>query len=504
MSLGQIIRFGEYLPDLPYYQNPGLVEAKNVIPIDGSYKDFLTLLTSDDALAERPQGAICTIDSAGDPEIYAGTETKLLEKSGASWTDRSPSAYITPSIGYWRFVQFDTLVIATNYSNIIQSKTIGSASNFANLALTGTAPKARQIGVINRFVVVGDTSDGTNGDVPSRIQWCAIDDPTDWPTMGTADARSKQSSEQFLDASYGAVTAITGGQFYGLVFQQRAVTRLTYVGGDTVFQVEVIDKNRGCWAPQSMIQVGSRVYFLAADGWYMTDGQTIVGIGTGRVDLTFYSNFDQSYRERLTAAVDLTSKVIFWSYPSPSATAGVPDKILMYNFVGNEGMGRWAHAEETVQMVFSSLTQGYTMEQLDSLFTSLDDMTITLDSSLWSGGIPTVMAFETNTLGTFSGAELVARFETGEIEYNPGGFTYIDGVKPLVTGDPTLITVALATRDTQDNASRSFGTVTSRTTRTGICDFRTQARYVSARIDITGGFDRALGIQFEGSPGDGA
>lgn len=500
MTLGPIIPFGEYLPDLPYYQNPGLVEAKNLIPVDKSYKDFLAVLTSDDALGSRPQGAICCTDSAGDPEIYAGTETALYEKTGTTWTDRTPaSPYSTPSIGYWRFVQFDDIVIATNGVDNLQSKTIGAAADFADLAATGTPPTAKQIGVINRFVVVGDTEDGTNGAVPSRIQWPAIDDPTDWPTLGTSDARSKQSGEQFLDASYGAVTAIAGGQFFGIVFQQRAVTRMTYVGGDIVFQFEVVDKTRGCWAPQSMIQVGSLCYFLASDGWYVTDGQQVKPIGDGKVDKAFYANFDQTYRERVTCGLDLINKCILWAYPSPSATAGVPDQVLIYNFLEN----RWSYAEESVQLLFSSLTQGYTLEQLDSLYSSIDDMTITLDSSLWSGGIPTVMLFETDTLGTFSGGALVSRIETGEIEINPPGLAYINGVKPLVTGSPSAMTVAISTRSSQDNASRSFGAATSRNSRTGVADFRAHGRYACARIEITGGFDRALGLQFEASPGDG-
>lgn len=497
--LGELIKFGEYLPDLPYYQNPGLVEALNALPIDGSYKDFLEILPVDDQLTERPQGAYCAIDDAGDPEIYVGTETMLLEKTGTSWTDRSPSPYSTASIGYWRFVQFDSLVIATNFSEEIQSKTVGASANFDDLAVTGTAPKARQLGVVNRFVVAGDTEDSTNGAVPYRIQWPAIDDPTDWPTIGTADARAKQSGEQFLDASYGAVTAIAGGQFFGLIFQQRAVTRMTYVGGDVVFQFETIDKQRGCWAPQSMMQVGNRVYFLASDGWYMTDGQQVVPIGNGKVDKTFYSNFDQTYRERVTVSLDLVSKVIYWAYPSPSATEGEPDQLICYNFIEN----RWGRSAQPVQFIFSSFTQGYTLEQLDALFSSIDDMTISLDSSFWAGGIPVVMGFSGNTLGTFSGSSLDARFETGEIEVEPPGFVYINGVKPLLTGNPSSVTVSVSIRASQDNAARAFGTPTSRTSRTGVCDFRAHGRYASARIDIEGGFDRTLGIQYEGTPGDG-
>lgn len=493
------IKLGEWLPDLPFRNNPGLVEAKNCIPVDGSYKDQLALLTSDDALANRPQGAFAAIDTTGTPEIYAGDATKLYQKQGTAWTDRSGAVYATAEIDYWRFAQFGDLAIATNFTDAPQKREIGSPDLFDDLAVTGTAPKARQIGVINDFVILGDTTDATNGAVPARVQWCAIGDATDWPIMGTADARSKQSSEQFLDAGFGAVTAIANGQFYGQVFQERAVTRFTYQGGDTVFQVQRIEESSGCWAPQSMIQIGSRAYFLASDGFYVSDGQTVAGIGNGKIDKTFYFEFDQTYRERVTTAVDLINKAIFWAYPSSSAVSGVPDKLICYNFVEN----RWAHGDETLQLLFHSFSQAYTLEQLDSLFTSIDDMTVSLDSSLWSGGIPTIMGFGSNKLGTLSGAAKVARFETGETDLNPFGYNFVSGVKPLVTGNPTAITVALAARASQDNEARTFGAAMTRTARTGVCDFRTQGRYISARMEITGGFDRALALQYDAEEGDG-
>src|SRR3972149_6187594 len=108
----------------------------------------------------------------------------------------------------------------------------------------------------------------------------------------------------------------------------------------------------------------------------------------------------------------------------------------------------------------------------------------------WTGGIPTVPGIDTDfKLGSYGGNALVARFETGEVDANPFGYAHIRGVRPIVTGDPTNVTVALSSRTSQDNADRSFGTAMQRTTRTGVCDFRTEGRYLSARTEITGGFD---------------
>jgi hypothetical protein len=115
------------------------------------------------------------------------------------------------------------------------------------------------------------------------------------------------------------------------------------------------------------------------------------------------------------------------------------------------------------------------------------------------------MGFSTSRqLGVFTGSSLDATFEIGEQDQNPFGRVFIRGARPLVTGSPTSVTVALATRDSQDNASRSFGSAVSRTTRTGVCDFRVQGKFVSARVQVVGGFDRAIGLGFDAELGDQA
>lgn len=493
---GEVI-FGEWLPDQEIYKNPGLCEARNCIPVEGGYKNFLAILTADDALPAAPLSAYATVDNTGDPEIYAGTTTNLYEKISANWTNRTTGSYTTPSTGYWRFAQFDDYVVATNYSDVPQRKTIGAAANFAALASSGAAPRARQVGIINRFVVLGDIDDG-GGAIPYAVQWSGINAPTNWPTPNTAGARTVQSGRQLMDSTYGAVTGIANGQFYGLVFQKRGISRFTYVGGDIVFQVDTFERSRGLWAPQSMAQVGGRTFFIAADGFYVTDGQSVEPIGDGKVDKWFFQTLDQSRIDRVMSGVDLVNKCVFWCFPSASAAAGTTDRIIIYNVARN----CFAWAEEAVQLLFNCYTQGYTLEQLDALFSSVDSMTVSFDSSQWQGGVPTLMGFDSNKLGTFSGAALDAVFETGEFDMNPFGFTFIRGLRPLVTGNPTGIAVALAARNTQDNATRLFGTAVTRNARSGVCGFRQNGRFISARMSVFGGFNRSIGLQIDAEAGD--
>lgn len=492
----QRIPLGEWLPDLPFSDNPGLVEARNCIPVDRHYKDYLPLATADDALTDRVVGAFAALDTFGETFIYAGIDTNLYLKNAANWTDLGGTFSTAPS-SYWRFTQFDTTVIATNYAETPQA-IIAGASTTAGIATSGTAPRGRQVGVINRFVMLGDT-DGVGGTVPHRVQWSAINDARSWPTPNTQAARTVQSGEQVLPAVYGAVTAIAGGEFSGLVFQRRAINRFTYIGGDVVFQVQDYEKTRGCWFPQSMIQIGGLCYFIAADGFYVTDGQTVTPLGDGKFDKFFFADCDQTYAERVTVAFDYTNKCVFWSYPSFSATSGIPDRLIVYNVRENRG----ARIEDTMELLFPSVSDGLTLDQLDSIYTSIDDIPGSLDSTVFQGGANTMMGFGSDhKLGTFSGASLVARFETGEYEMNPFGYMFVRGVRPKVTGNPTSITVSVGSRNNQDNESRSFGTPTTRTTRTGVCDFRENVRFGTLRLEVTGGFNRALDLGIDGEIGD--
>jgi hypothetical protein len=493
---GKVI-FGEWLPDQPALDNTGLIEARNCLPIDGSYGDFASVSTSGDALAAAPIGAYATIDSAGDPEIYAGTTTKLYEKSGSSWTDRTTGSYTATSDDYWRFTQFGSDVIATNYADVPQVKTIGAAANFAALATTGTAPNARQIGVINNFVMLGDIDDGTA--FPFSVQWCAIGNHRNWPTPNTSTARSVQSGRQTFNSGYGAVTAISHGQFFGLVFQKRAITRVTYRGGDTVFQFETFEQNRGCWAPQSMIQIGNLCYFLAHDGWCVTDGQTVVQIGNGKVDRWFFSRVNQTRLSSITASIDWTSKCILWNFPDSAAAAGYTNYLLALNFNSK----RFTYAEESMQLLIQSFSESMTLEGLDALYSSIDDITLSLDSPGWQGGAPTLMCFDSSTLGTLSGDSLDALFETGESAPNAFGFTFVRGLRPLVTGNPTAVTMQIGKRKNQDD-SRTYTNETSRTTRTGVCDFRENGQFLTSRMNVRGGFDRAIGFGVDYEMSDAA
>ncbi len=486
------VLFGEYLPDLPDTDNPGLTEALNVVPVDKFYGPYNPLATLGDALDSRARGGIAVLDESGNAFLYVGTDEELFARSGTAWSSHTATPYTTSDDGYWRFVQFDNLVIATNYEEVPQALEVGDGGDFVDLALVGTAPQARHIGIVGRHVVLGDTIDGTNGSVPFRIQWGRIDDPTEWPTPGTSDARNKQAGEQFLRSDLGPVTGIVGSDQFGIVFQRAGVTRMTYVGGDLVYQFDTFDTTRGAAYPNAIVKVGDLVYFIAADGFKVTDGVTVKPVGAGRFDRRFLDDVDTGYKERVYGAIDKARDLIYWVYPGAGSSNGVPNKVMLYNVREN----RAARAEDDIECLIQGLTVATSIDDLDSLFDSIDEVTPPLDDQFWQGGNEALIGFSAeHRLGTFSGVPGEAVIDGQEAELNPGLFTYIGGVRPMVQGQPD-VTVALGMRD-QYAQSVSYGADVPLHARTGFADFRSESRLVRCRLKINGDFSSAQGVMYQ-------
>lgn len=490
MSIG-VVKFAEWLPDLPALDNPGMTEAKNVIPSDSVYKSFLPVTGIGDALTAAPMGGVSAVDTSGAGYFYIGTKQKIFVRAGSGWADRSSATYTTADEGYWSMVQYDDLVIATNYNDVPQCGTAGSSATFGALSSSGTAPSARCVGVIGRHVVLGDTN--LTAPAQNRVQWCAIDDPRNWPTPGTTTAQSVQSGEQYMNAAYGPVTAIVGGESYGLIFQRNGISRMAYVGGNVVFQFDTIERARGALFPNAVVQFGRLAYFISGDGFYVTDGIDVKPIGSQKVDNYFGDTVDTTYKHRVRGAIDYANKCIYWAYPGSGNVGGRPNRVLIFNYEE----GRWSRAEDQVEFLTSGVTTAITLDDLDTYFNSLDIVSPSLDSANWAGGNNTILAIDgEKKLGGFTGLAGTAVLDGTEAELTKGALSRVQGVKPLVVGSDPVLTVEVGSRNSLGSAV-TYTAARTPNARTGFADLRSEARYHRARVTIAGAFDSALGIEYQ-------
>lgn len=471
-----MIEFGPWRPDLPEFENLGATIANGVYPAAKSYRPIGALsATSSNALDARCLGAASFKSAEGNSVTVAGDVSKLYKLVGGTFTDASKAGgYSISEEQRWQFATFGVNLLAANNYDPIQRAGLSTTGEFSDL---DNAPSAKFIAVVRDFLMAF-AADGQG----QRVQWSGINNIEQWT------AGQSQSDYQDLPDG-GPITAGFGGE-YGLVFQEKKITRITYVGSPIVFQFDPIELNHGCIEASSAVQYGRFIFYLSHNGFYMCDGTQAIPIGDQKVDKTFFADLDAAYSYNMSAAIDPINKLVVWSYPGDGNTNGLPNKLIIYNWSTQE----WSDADMAINFLTTFLTEDLTLEQLDDISTDIDALEYSLDSVHWKGGILKLAAFgTTNYLSDFSGLNIAATIETTEAEISQGTRTRLRFTRPIVNGACSIQIGHRASLQT----SVTWETAASVNSR-GRCSTRVYDRYMRARVNIASGvtWSHAQGVDF--------
>jgi hypothetical protein len=469
-----MVPFQAWLPDIATFQTNVATDARNVIPHSSGYQPFQAFNSVTDALTARAQGAVSyKAQSSGGIHNFAGDATKLykLGSTGLAWDDvtrTSGGAYATPSDGKWNFLQFGDLALAFNGADATQSYTLGSSTDFALAA--GSPPIASYGGVVRDFAILARVSTQQN-----RIKWSAIDSATDWVTSAT----TLSDSQDFPEG--GTITGFVGGE-YGIVFQEKAIQRMSFEGPPTVFRFDKLANNIGCPIGGTIAAHENLIFFRAEEGFHMLrGGSEIVPIGEEKVDEWFEDNFNASYDYRCTAVVDPLRHLYLLSFPSMASADGTPDTIMVYDW----RLGRWSYAKVTVEMIYAGMIQAsYTIDTMDDVSATIDGLEYPVDSRFWSGSGQLYLAgFDTtHKQGFFSGSTLEAIVETGDEQPIQGRLSLLRGLRPMVEGSMVTPTISIGYRKTLSDSIAY--TAPTPVNSTGFCPTRANGRYLRAKMTI--------------------
>ncbi len=481
------VPFPEWLPDLPAYQNPGTLTARNVVPHANSYRPLPALTASSPAMDEYARGAISTLDNSGNHYVFAGNASKLYQLDSAAATDRSKAGGYSAS-ARWEFAQWGNDLYATNYDDALQKITLGGVQ-FADAA--GTPPKAKHMAVIGDFVCLGNVNDTTvtlDGLKPNRVHWCGINDPTTWtPSSAT------QADYQDLHGAGGDIKAVVGGEF-GVVFRERQIWRMDFIGSPLVFQFSKVEDNKGTEVPGSAIRVGRNIFYYAPDGFHVFMESASEPIGKGRIDKTFQNDIDANYLDRVSVASDPGNHMVIWSYPGAGNVGGQPNKLLLFDYKYN----RWSEGEVTTDLVLPVLPAG---QNLDQITDSLETIgSVSLDSTRWQGGALTLGAINGgHQLAFFDGSPLDATIDTTETQFFPGQRSAVSAARPFV--ESGAVTVAAAVRDSHGDTAAFGGDVALNSA--GEAPLLVSGRYLRFRVKASGDWDQAQAVEITASPEGG-
>ena len=477
-----MITLGEWLPDQADISNAGVTVATNVLPAAVGYRSMNDFVPYSNAASGRIRGIFAAKDANGNTKLFAGDDADLYLHA-ASDNDLDSvgkvGGYDLAGAERWRFVQFGDDVIATGgIGEEIQKFTLGTDSVFSDLSVD--APKADFLAVVRDFVWTANIDEGS-GRKPYRVRWSGFNDSTSW-TAGT-----DQSDFQDLPDS-GSIQGIIGGE-YCTILMEKAIFRATYVGLPLVFQFDKVVQNRGCNFPNSVCNSGATVFFLANDGFFAFDGQTLSPIGSEKVNDFFLEDFDSNFADRMSAAVDPLNEVAMWSYTSTSSPTGQPDKIIMYNYVLN----KWSIANIEADYLAPIFSAGYTVDDLDNLSATIDGLEIQLDSRFYKGGQYFFGGAFNDKIYAFSGPQLTATIETAESPISVGKHSMVTRVYPYYQdGD---VSISVGTRNTMAEVATFTSAVAPNDE--GFSPFRAQGRYHRARLELSNGWSKAIGIDVE-------
>lgn len=477
------VPFQEWRPDLDYFANPGATVMLNVIPTAKGYKPLKRISSSTNALAARAQGAVAVRAPDGNTHNFAGDATALYKLVGNTWEDVSREtggAYNTNDDENWFFTLFGSNLVASNLTDDTQVNNLGATN--AKFQALANAPRFRYSSVVKDFFVSANLETA-----PNAVRWADTDSLTVWEVgIGLAD------QQIFPDGGW--VQGIVGGEF-GIIFQEDQIKRMTFTDCVTIFQFDTMERNRGCLAPGSIVTFGYDTWFLSRNGFYRFDGTQAIPIGAQRVDQYFFDNFDITRIDRVFGAADPFNKLIIWAYPDSNAVNGIPNRALIYAW----DIDRWSEGEIDTQTIFSLYTQGLTLDDLDTISASLDALSSSLDSRVYTGSAPSLGAFNTsNEFGFLTGANLPAILGTQEVQLIEEKRALVQNIRPLTNAALCKMRVGTRERLADDPVFTDSGELNS----AGECPVLASGRYHRAELSITSSatWSEAVGLEVKAVP----
>lgn len=478
-----MIPFGPWLPDRPDFKNPGATKAKNVVPTAGGYAPFQGGNVITNALDDPCQGAVGIKQQNGTTFNYAGDATKLYELQSATWVDVSSAPYTTSPFDQWKFTQFGSLVIAANGTDKLQKIRAGVDAAFTEIT---ASPVGKFIAVVGEFVVTGPVLDGND----IKVVWSARNNADGW-TPGI-----NSSGEQILFTG-GPMNGVTGGDF-GIILQESAIQRMTFVGADLVFTFDVIENARGCIVPGSVVQLGPLTYYWSEEGVEVFTGTGGVNIGEGKVNKTLLERLDFNMLESVTGTIDPTRRLVIWNYPDIDGTT----RELIYDV----GEKRFSEAELDVQVLLSSRDIKISIDDIPG---SIDAVPLggfpgvtSLDDVFFAGVERKLSAFNpSNQMMNLNGDALAATLATSELLVSDSGGLIVDNKKVHIRRLRGVVdnthTLSVLERKNLQTAKTENGPKT--TEDDGSTAFTSNARYATLQMNMTAAAEwtEAQGIDLE-------
>jgi hypothetical protein len=462
-----------FAPDMDPNSAGVITACSNIIPFEAGMKGAPSpLATTVDALAAECRGAVVATKLDGSRRVIAGTQTKLYELAGTSWTDVTNvglGSYTGSTESRWSYAQFGDTTVATNLVDDMQSSSSGAFTTI------DSAPKAKIVmSVSNNFVLALNTIDDTYGTSPDRWWCCAQGDVTDWaPSVTTL-------------ATTGRLVATEGPLLAGLqlgdnpvAYKNKGIYLGIFSGVPEVFAWNLASSDVGVVGQEAVCAIGGTVHFLVSDdGFWLFDGTRPTPVGIGKVRNWFLDNSSATYRYLTKCIYDKQSNLVRIYFPSQGASSC--DRCLVYHVHSQE----WGLEDAQIEAPLAYIAPGVTIAGLDSVAATIDALpSIPIDSQYWLAGGQTPSYFNTShqlvSLNGECGISSITTCDVGDDD----AVSMISRVRVRYTSKPTAATATgyYKFSEGDDLTIGASGSIND-----GKFDVRQTGRFHRVRVEMTG------------------
>lgn len=304
--------------------------------------------------------------------LLVGDATKLYRyvPGTQSLADISGTTYgPTPDNPWCGFFAFNSYYVTNLIDGLHKFTGVG---NFVNLS---GAPRARSGLTLNDYVLLFNTVDD-DGEHHQRIQWAAEGTDDDWVATPTNDA----GRFDFLSLSDQGLAIQKIGNDAVLYFE-RSIIPLTFIGGNEVFGARQIIEKIGLIGQDAIVNLGDRHIFMGNEFFCEYVGGASINREIGnKVRDSVYSNLHPVFKNR-TKSMHLpdTNEIMFF-YPS-SNSIGECDTCVIYNTVDTSWYGPFPITVSAVGTTQRGITK---VINQDNEIINLDNTLINLNLDLQS------------------------------------------------------------------------------------------------------------------------
>lgn len=464
-----------FIPIAPYCPDDAVLNSEcsenicNVLLGPNSYLPMPSLEPISQALKGEIYGSMAMRDAEGKVIIFVATSSKLymMDNGENSWRDisREGVPYAASNIAQWNFAIFGNYIIAVNANDKPQIFEIGRSTKFRDMG--GNPPRAGLVKIWGDFVCLMQLPDH-----PNRVHWSGLNDAEFW--------KVGERNCDYQDFPQGGRVQNSSEDSNPIIFLESAIYYAQFIpGSDIIFSFRKLQDRQGLKFHGSLAGRGQNLFYVDEGGFFQIspDGTTIP-IGYGKVNSKISSHFS-SEATNIKAAIDPYNSRVYWAIDYSGS--GVFTELLVYDWM----QCGWSRIELELKAIMSIYSIGYTLEGLDKVSKSIDDLPYSLDDPKWRGGRPILGAIDVlGRLCSFSGPAMAATIESQEFSDSAGNLQKMDYVRPIVDSDNFTISIGERERITMHV---DWSPPRKPAMHTGRVHVAVRARYLRFRLNLAAG-----------------